>query len=81
MPEHHGRFDEFFVWSGHNIQICMISLTIFSLIMQRGPSISSCGLPIKVVYRKVASSNTSRLEAHAGFFRLLMKGIFDPYVL
>ena len=32
-------------------------------------------------YRKVASSNTSRLEAHAGFFRLLMKGIFDPYVL
>ena len=32
-------------------------------------------------YRKVASSNTSRLEAHAGFFRFLMKGIFDPYVL
>ena len=27
-------------------------------------------------YRKVASSNTSRLEAHAVFFRLLMKGIF-----
>ena len=23
----------------------------------------------------------SHLEAHAGFFRLLMKGIFDPYVL
>ena len=32
-------------------------------------------------YRKIASSNTSRLEAHAGIFRLLMKGIFDPYVL
>ena len=32
-------------------------------------------------YRKVVSSNTSRLEAHAGFFKLLMKGIFDPYVL
>ena len=32
-------------------------------------------------YRKVASSNTSRLEAHAGFFKLLMKGIFDPYLL
>jgi hypothetical protein len=27
------------------------------------------------MYRKVASSNISRLEAHAGFFRLLMKGI------
>ena len=25
-------------------------------------------------YRKVASSNTSRLEAHAGFFRLLKVG-------
>jgi hypothetical protein len=27
------------------------------------------------------SSNTSRLEAHVSFFRLLMKGIFCPYVL
>ena len=33
------------------------------------------------IYRKVASSNTSRLEAHDGFFRLFVKGIFDPYVL
>ena len=32
-------------------------------------------------YRKVASSNMSRLEAHVGFFSLLMKRIFDPYVL
>ena len=32
-------------------------------------------------YCKVTSSNTSHLEAQAGFFRLLMKGIFDPYVL
>jgi hypothetical protein len=32
-------------------------------------------------YHKVASSNTSCLEAHVGFFRLLMKGILDPYVL
>ena len=35
----------------------------------------------KVEYHKVASSNMSHLEAHAGFFRLLIKGIFDPYVL
>ena len=33
-----------------------------------------------LVYRKFTSSNTSRLEAHAGFFRLLMKWIFNPYV-
>ena len=30
-------------------------------------------------YHKVASSNKSRLVAHTGFFRLLMKGIFNPY--
>ena len=27
------------------------------------------------------SFNMSPLEAHAGFFRLARKGIFDPYVL
>ena len=32
-------------------------------------------------YRKVASSNRSHLETHKHFFKLLMKGIFDPYVL
>ena len=32
-------------------------------------------------YRKVASSNTSHLETHAGFFKSLMKEILDPYVL
>ena len=32
-------------------------------------------------YRKVMSFNRSCLQAHAGFFRLLMKGIFYPYVL
>ena len=32
-------------------------------------------------YRIVASTSPSRIEAHAGLFRLLMKGIFDPYVL
>ena len=31
-------------------------------------------------YCKVASSNKSCLEAHAGFYRLLMKGIFNPYI-
>ena len=37
--------------------------------------------PTHVNYRIVASSSPSRIEAHAGLFRLLMKGIFDPYVL
>ena len=35
----------------------------------------------KWTYRKVASSNTSHLEAYAGKYRLLLKGIFDTYVL
>jgi hypothetical protein len=35
----------------------------------------------KSTYRKAMSSNMSHFEAHAGFFRLLMKGIFHPYVL
>ena len=38
-------------------------------------------LCLKVIYRKLASSNLSHLEAHAGFFRLLMKEIFNPYIL
>ena len=33
------------------------------------------------IYHIVANSDTSRLEAHAGIYRLLMKGIFDAYVL
>ena len=33
------------------------------------------------MYRKVASYNMSRLEPHSSFYRLLMKGIFDDYVL
>ena len=32
-------------------------------------------------YRIVANASPSRFEAHVGLFRLLMKGIFDPYVL
>ena len=33
------------------------------------------------IYRKVASSNMSGLEAHADFLRLLMKGIFDKKLI
>ena len=32
-------------------------------------------------YRIVVSISLSLFEAHAGLFRLLMKGIIDPYVL
>ena len=32
-------------------------------------------------YHRVPSSNESHLESHSGYYRLLMKGIFDAYVL
>ena len=35
-------------------------------------------ISIFLEYRKVPSSNMSGLEAHAGYFRLLMRVIFDP---
>ena len=34
-----------------------------------------------VCYCKVASYNTPCLKEHESFFRLLMEGILDPYVL
>ena len=64
--------------------------TCFSSQLLLKPSIKS---PLKIVMnvskaysqgtcRKFASTNTSRLEAHAGFFKLLKyEGDFDPYVL
>ena len=48
---------------------------------QTDRSLESLGNYCESKYRKVASSNTFRLEAHAGFIRMLMKGIFYPYVL
>ena len=49
--------------------------------MSQFGEIISDGEFLQFIYHKVAGSNTSRLEAHTGFFRLLMKGIFDSYVL
>ena len=57
--------------------LCQTFLLLFPMTFFELEAISSNNL----TYRKVTSSNTSHLEAHAGFFRLLMKGIFNPYVL
>ena len=35
----------------------------------------------KIIYHKITSTKTSCLEAHPDFFRLLMKGKLDSYVL
>ena len=36
---------------------------------------------IQTNYYKVTTTSSSHLEAHAGFFRLPMKGKFDVYLL
>ena len=36
---------------------------------------------VSKIYRIVVSTSLSRFEAHVGLFRLLMKGIFDAYLL
>ena len=46
----------------------------------RKPQLFSVALQFSS-YCKVSSSNMSHSEVHPGFFRLFMKGIFDPYVL
>ena len=56
-----------------NLKDCAIVMTVIQL-----PN--ELRLPLEK-YHKVMSYNTFCLEAHAGIFRLLMKGIFDPYVL
>ena len=44
--------------------------------------LASVAASSKNYYRKkITSSNTSCLEAHVSFLRLLMKGIFGPYAL
>ena len=63
-----------------------ICLVVFNVLIYREVSyffFSLCKYTVYnyYTYRKVASSNISCLEAHAGFFRLLMKGILDSHVL
>ena len=58
------------------------SLFIYTILnFDQGWQLLLLNFEILFRYRKIASSNTSRLEAHVGFFRLLMKGIFGPNVL
>ena len=57
----------------------------FLFLVNNGP-VADSGIQLLVPlvfneYRIVASSSPSRIVAHAGLFRLLMKGILDPYVL
>ena len=56
-----------------------VETTFFELIFIKYVQKSCTVLSNK--YCKIASFNTSHLEAHVGSFRLLMKGIFGPYVL
>jgi hypothetical protein len=48
---------------------------------KKSVKVITSGLLFQSKYRIVANASSSRFEAHVGLFRLLMKGIFDPYVL
>ena len=75
---------------GHWFVVCFILKTAFA---QLGPILSEVELGVSNLketdlqfyyyfyYCKIASSNMSHLEVHVCFYRLLVKGIFCPYVL
>ena len=74
------------LWSKKKTAEPSLGLTItlyqwLSIIHTAGKSSYSLNYYLLNKYRKVASSNMSCLEAHAGFFRLLMKALFNPYVM
>jgi hypothetical protein len=52
-------------------------MTKFSLVFAQSLNLSL--ILNKCNYRKVASSNMSCLEAHAGFFQIAYEGDFDPF--
>ena len=73
-----------FIYAFKNRQYQQAFIKVIVCKVTRSNSLSlillGCVTRIKI-HRKIASSNTSCLEAHVGFFRLLMKGTFDPYIL
>ena len=54
-------------------------LDLLLLVMKWDRMISE-GAFLIMIYHIVVSASPSRFEAHVGLFRLLMKGIFDPYI-
>ena len=65
-------------------KICLILIGEGNIILHiNAPLVQSIyGFAVNMkVNMTISSSNTSRLEDHPGIYRLLMKGIFDAYVL
>ena len=65
----------------HDLDLSFFSSSLYITLATNPNFFESCTIAVKKIYRKIASSNTSPLEAQVGFFRLLMKGMFSPYVL
>ena len=87
LHEFHGSF-KFMAWtpSGNILQIQLSENDIHQeLVWDSSEKKQYLGKDLSYSYDKkyckFASSNMSRLVAHAGFSRLFMKGIFDPCVL
>ena len=76
----HKRFAKCSCQTGHDIIIIIITFMYLALILDIMTSVMEYQFRQLGCYRKIASSNTSCLKAHVGFFRLLKKGIFGLYV-
>ena len=69
------RADCFSIYTVFKVQYCK------SKLIDYGCPIRFSFYKHESAYLKIASSNTFRLDAQVGFFRLFMKRIFGPYVL
>ena len=92
MMKHHLQIfnNRFLKYTGVNFEFCNRSIILFvtsihQFTIKKTYNINGHFRSISghffANYRIVASTSPSRIEAHAGLFRSLMKGIFDPYVL
>ena len=83
--------ESFWFWSKIYFGITSTQTMLYHQSSQKNPFVTFQNSCIKDEFAKRSQScaivylmllhYTSRLEAHAGFFRLLMMGIFYPYVL
>ena len=64
-----------------SLRLAPISFLGHSALVAAAGPIAPGKICVLLTYRIVASASPSHFEANVGLLRLLMKGIFDPYVL
>ena len=76
-------WQEYLVWQELDFEFSKAMMTCIWHVRYKVMRVGSDTFIQKILqnYLEVASSNPSRLEAHDGFFRLIIKGIFNLRVL